>query len=269
MNHADVMRHRGRGFTLVELMVSITIGLFLTGGMLTLISTMKRTTGVQASLAQFQDNARMATGLMTDVIRSTGDFMNPAANSAGAAFPALTVHVQNVGGATALSFAKGQALIGSGGGNAAAPGDIIAVRYQTSGADQLTNCFGGTSSVQATFVNIFSIDANSNLQCQVITLDAANHILSNVVATIVSNVTNLQIIYGLKTNTGVTFNSIDAYLDAAQLALMTPDTGWNVVKSVQLNLFFPNPLAGQPGQTGSTVQTLTLTRVVNVMNQVG
>ena len=49
-----------RGFTLVELMIAVVIGLFLVGGLLTLVQAMKRTTVSQSGLSQLQENERMA-----------------------------------------------------------------------------------------------------------------------------------------------------------------------------------------------------------------
>ena len=50
------MRTSHRGFTLIELMVAILIGLFLIGGLLTLVQAMKRTSTMQSGLSQLQDN---------------------------------------------------------------------------------------------------------------------------------------------------------------------------------------------------------------------
>ena len=62
------------GFTLVELMIAILIGLFLTGGLLTLTGAMKRTGKVQTGLDLLHDNQRLASTIMTDVIQSAGYF---------------------------------------------------------------------------------------------------------------------------------------------------------------------------------------------------
>ena len=65
---------RARGFTLVELLVSLLIGLFLLGGLLTLVQNNKRTFTTQNSLAQLQDGERLAMSVMTDVIQTAGYF---------------------------------------------------------------------------------------------------------------------------------------------------------------------------------------------------
>jgi type IV pilus assembly protein PilW len=251
-----------RGFTLVEIMIAILIGVFLLGGLLTLVQTMKVTSLAQNGLSQLQDNERLAMRIMTDVIQATGDYPNPVANTPNLAFPALPLAPFPSG------FAKSQSMVGRGAGAAVPPGDEIAVRYATSGTDGLTNCVGGQSLTAVTFVNVFSIDANGNLQCQLTTINAGGG-QTTVTATLVSGVTNLQILYGVKTNTAVTTTAVDAYLDANQVIGLPNPPGyafpWIYIKSVQLTLTFLNPLAAQPGQPA----TISLMRVVNVMNQVG
>jgi type IV pilus assembly protein PilW len=245
-----------RGFTLVELMIALLISLFLIGGLVTLVGAMKITYNNQSGLSQLQDSERMAMTLIADVIESTGYFPlpPPLSNTAISSFP---------GGAAPVSgtFAAGQAIIGTGHYTDAAPGNTITVRYLTSGADNVINCTGNTSSVgAATFVNTFSIDANGNLDCSLIINGTAQPVVQ-----LISGLNSMQIYYGVQTNAGVSTNSIDTYLDAAS---MTP-TYWSNVKSVQVTLTFVNPLYLQPGQTNAAQQFITFTRVIDVMNKNG
>jgi type IV pilus assembly protein PilW len=82
-----------RGFSLVELMVSMAIGLFLVGGALTIYVQGRATHEVNAKVAELQDNARLALDLLSgDVLlsdywgrtddaaaiaRRAGDVLNP------------------------------------------------------------------------------------------------------------------------------------------------------------------------------------------------
>ena len=244
---------RQRGFTLIELMIALLIALFLIGGLLTLVQAMKSTSISQSGMSQLQDNERMAMTLMTDVIQSTGYFPNPAGpggNTAASSFP--------VSGA--FTFA-GQALVGAGSFTDAAPGNSISVRYLTSGTDNIINCTGSTSSVAATFVNTFSVDANGNLICTLIVNGAPSAPVP-----LINGLNSLNILYGVQTNPSVSNSSVDTYLDATAV---NSGNYWNKVISVKITLSFANPLFGQSGQTGAAMQFIQFTRVVAVMNKTG
>ena len=66
-----------RGFTLIELMVTVAIALFLLGGLLTILQNMRGTYGNQQALAQLQDQQRFAMTVLTDVIQAGGYFPDP------------------------------------------------------------------------------------------------------------------------------------------------------------------------------------------------
>jgi len=241
-----------RGFTLVELMIAVVIGLFLVGGLLTLVQAMKRTTVSQNGMSQLQENERMAMTLITDVIQSAGYFVVTSAtvnNTAAASF-----------GVVAPFTVAGQYISGTGTFGGAS--NTITVRYMTSGTDNVINCNGGTSAVAASFVNQFSIDtANKNLVCQLTVNGGAP-----TTVVLINGITNMQIRYGVQTNTSVTSNSIDTYLDS------TAVTDWTAVKSVKITLTFVNPMYGNsPGQTtlASTPATINFTRIIPVMSNTG
>ena len=86
---------RARGFSLVELMVSMAMGLFLVGGAMTIYVQGRATHEVNSKVAELQDNARFALDVvssdiqLTDywgrtddpsaIARRTGDAVNPMA----------------------------------------------------------------------------------------------------------------------------------------------------------------------------------------------
>jgi type IV pilus assembly protein PilW len=248
---------KSRGFTLVELMIAILIGLFLTAGLLTLVQAMKRTSVTQSGLSQLQDNERMAMTLIADVIQSAGYYPQPTLNSAAVLMPVAGAFTQG-----------GQSIVGAVAPNMPVPGDSISVRYVTGGTnaplnDSTINCTGNPAAVQTLFVNTFQLAAGTvagtyGLVC-VLGAAAPVHL--------VTGVTNLQILYGVQTNPAVSNNSADTYLDANGV---TAGPYWNKLISVKVTLTFVNPLYGTlPGQTTNTPQTIVFTRVVDIMNKTG
>jgi type IV pilus assembly protein PilW len=242
-----------RGFTLLELMIAMTIGLFLAGALITVVQTNKRVFSNQNQLEQMQDSQRMAMTLMTDVIQSSGYFPQPWVNTLGNTLVA--------GGA----FANSQAITGV--YNAAAPGDTISVRYMTAPQDGILNCSGLSNTnpvggANILYVNTFAVVPGvpagqpSQLQCTDQTGTPYN---------LASGVTNLSVLYGVKTNAAAPGNNVDTYMNATQVT--GPPNYWQNVISVQISLSFTNPLYIGPNL--GQAQTITIQRVVDVMSQTG
>jgi type IV pilus assembly protein PilW len=237
-----------QGFTLIELSIAVLIGLFLVGGMLTLVQDMRRTFGTQNQLGQLQDNERLAMTLITDVVQAAGYYPDP------------TIHVDT---STFLVpnapfVLAGQAIAGT--HAAAGPGDSITVQYNTALNDGVINCTGSSNTVQPLLIykNTFRvITAPAPRQDLVCILN------NNAAVTLISGVTNLQILYGVRTNPAGGANNVDTFMTATQMNLNPAN--WTSVICVKVTLTFTNPLAAQPGQAA----TIPFTRVVTVMNRAG
>lgn len=239
--------YRQRGFTLVELMVTVAIALFLLFGLVTIVQNVRATSSNQALLAQLQDGERLAMIMMTDVTQEAGYFPNPVANTSANLVPAG-------------AFAVGQAISGTHANGANAPGDTLAVRYLTASGDGTLTCHGtsNTSGATVLYTNTFSV-VGGQLMC-----DDGSGALP-----LVSGVTNLQVLYGVKRNFGLAGNDVDTYLNAAQMAA----ADWLNVTSVTITLTFTNPLSAAAGsRTTEGVNqpaTVSFTRVVDIMNRTG
>ena len=234
--------HDERGFTLIEILIALLIGLFLAGALLTIVQTNRTVFGNQNKLAQLQDGERMALTMMTDVIQSAGYFPNPTQNTLN---NSLTV--------VAPFVAAGQSVYGL--YSATPPGDQIFIRYMTAGGDGILNCSGQsnpTGGPNTLYVNTFQV-LNNQLIC---TMNGTQYNLVN-------GVTNLSVLYGVKANAGATGNNVDTYMNAAQV---TAAGLWGSVISALVQLTFTNPLyianQGQP-------QTVIIQRVVGLMSQTG
>ena len=238
------MKSAQNGFTMVEMLVALLIGLFLLGGLLTLVQDNKRTFMAQGDLSQLQDNERLAMTMMTDVIQATGYFPNPTINTAASAMPA------------AGALAQGQGMTGT--FNAAAPGDTITVRYATASGDGVLNCTGSSNASGGTlnYVNSFSVVVNAAGVSQLVcTMNGTHYPL-------VSGVTQLAVMYGV--NTLGSGGNVDTYMNAVQV---TAGGNWNNVMSVQITLTFTNPLYTAPGL--GQLPTLSFQRNVAVMGATG
>jgi type IV pilus assembly protein PilW len=247
-------RKRTRGMSMVELLVALLIGLFLLGGLLTLVQDNRRAFGAQNQLAQLQDSERLAMTMMTNVIQMSGYFPNPAQNTAASTMGVLG------------PMEPGQALIGT--SNAVPPGDSITVRYATALGDGIPNCIGtsNTTDPVITYVNTFSV-SNGQLVCT-----RENNVsyplvgaLQTGAATVANNpvyVTNLSVLYGV--NTASSGTNVDTYMSAAQVSLTNK---WNNVVSVRVALTFVNPEYSSACTTCSP--TIVLQRDISIMNQVG
>jgi type IV pilus assembly protein PilW len=236
-----------RGFTLLEIMIAMSIGLFLTGALLTIVQTNKAVFVNQSQLAQLQDSERMAMSLMADVIQRAGYFPDPTVNTAGGTLIA------------SAPFANGQTITGL--YNAAAPGDSISVRYMTAGGDGILNCSGLSNpnpvgGANILYVNQFAVVAGVPSGQLVCTMQ------NGIGYTLVNGVTNLSVLYGVKTNVAAS-NNVDTYLNASQMTA----ANWQNVISVLIRLTFNNPLYTGAGR--GQAQTITIQRVVDVMNQTG
>jgi type IV pilus assembly protein PilW len=246
-----------RGFTFVEIMIAMLIGLFLIGGMLTLVQAMRRTFTSQSGLSVLQDNERMAMQLITDVVQSSGYYTSPLTNTASASFPVVAYTDANFSSA-------GQALTGT--GVWGVPNHDITSRYQTAGGDNIINCTGNTSTLPATWVNQFSITTVGGISYLTCNLWVNNNATPTTVA-LIPGVTNMQILYGVTTGNGAAYNSVDTYLDASTVA------NWNGVRSVQVTLTFANPVCGGTAQPTcaalNVAASIYFTRTITVMSKTG
>jgi type IV pilus assembly protein PilW len=234
---------------MIELMVALLIGLFLLGALGVLAFENKRTFVGQNGLAQLQDEERLASTIMTDVIQTAGYYPSPQLYTAINQMPATTIPVTMV---------AGQSIAGQ-------AGDSITVRYATNNADGILLCngtdnqTGGLNYYGATF----TVVANQ-LVCNMTSGNGAA-----VVYPLVNNVSSLVIYYGV--NSGGTGNNVDTYMNAAQV---TTAGLWTNVVSVMLTINFINPLTAAGGNNVPGVQAgqqanIPFTRTVALMNKAG
>ena len=261
-------RHRERGFTLVELMVTVAIALFLIGGLLTVLQNVRGAYNNQQQLTQLQDQQRFALTILADVIQAGGYFPDPVAWQ-----PANSLPAANAPAPCAAAFVAGQAF--SGCHTAATAPDTIEVRYRTALKDDVIFCDGSTNTTQdptGLYVNQFTVappagNTPGQLQCQL--SDGATGAVIRGPVTIVNGVENLQVLYGVKRTPAPSDYNVDTYLTADQMNTAGPNgNDWNNVSSVRVILTFTNPLYNPASPAGQPA-TIAFERVIQVMARAG
>lgn len=240
---------RQNGFTLVELMVALLIGLFLMGGLMALMQSNRHVFSSQNKLSQLQDGERLAMSMMTDVIEHSGYFPNPTLNTATSALSAVPG-----------TFVAGQSVTGATG---TPTGDTITVRFRTLQNDgNLFNCAGQSNIANPnphTFVNKFSVETlpNSTIPQLICTPE------TGVRYPLVSNVQSMAVAYGVGTAGAV--GNVDTYMTADQV---TAAAAWSKVISVRVTLDFANPVYDLTNPQGQP-PTVQIQRYITLMNASG
>jgi type IV pilus assembly protein PilW len=248
---------RSRGFTLIELMIAVTVGLFLVSGMLLMVQSTRNAFGNQNLLAQLQDNQRLAMTFMAEVVETAGYFPEPQ-NNTSSVFPAVGASVLP----SVPAFAQGQAVSGTTGPVAPGVGDTVTIRYAAKLNDDVFNCQGLKNTTlpldvfEDTFWVNIAVPSNPVLTCTV----SSTAINPAVDIPLVNGVQNLTVSYGVKRSIADTGSCADTYLKASQMS--TAD--WSAVCTINLSITFTNPIK----QTGLPL-TITINRVIAVMSAAG
>jgi type IV pilus assembly protein PilW len=225
------------GFTLLETLIGLTIGVFLLGGIAVVLLVTRQNFNAQAGMGQLQDDQRIAVNMLVNVVEHAGYFYNPTAQTAANAF-ALTAPYVNAG----------QSVSGTSGTGTAA--DSVIVRYWQSPAggstaDFMEDCNGATNTgaTAVLSVNTFTLDSQNQLTCAV---------GGNAAKPLAAGISSFTVMYGVDFNNN---KSVDAYLPASAMTAAY----WALVGSVQVSIGFTNPL--------DKTRTITVKRVINLMNR--
>lgn len=222
----------------MELMIAITIAMFLIGGILTLVQSTRAAFSTQNALAQFQDNQRLTMTFMAEVIEAAGYFPSPQTYTVGAVLPA-----------TPMFGTVGQSVY-------AVPGDTLSVRFGAALNDNVFGCNGAQNLAVApydVFTSTFFVNAaTQQLMC------TATSSAGTFTVPLVNGVTSLVAVYGVKRSLADTGSCTDTYETTAQMTA----ADWPRVCSVTVTVTFVNPLS-------ATAAPVSITRVIAVMNTAG
>lgn len=216
-------RSKLSGFSLVELMVAMAIGLVLIVAIAAAFVGARGTHKAQDDTARMQENIRFASATLERVIRMAGYRSNPGIR------------------ASDVFAAPNQALLGVEGGGVV--NDQLTVRFQGDGrpipggsiANSPGNCAGTTTAFGVISSNVFSITTDAQgvpwLSCNGQTL--------------VPDVQAMQILYG-EDLSGAAQTSAQRYVTAAQVS------DFNRVTSVRIYLLIRSATASAPTTDTST-----------------
>ncbi len=246
--HQTPRRARQAGFTLVEMMVAITIGLVVLFGMTATFVNLKNTFKSQDQLGQLQDNERLALTFLTNSINESGYYPDPKNASTIAASTAPSTSPASPGGA--MPAAVG--VFGTASSGASTP-ESLQTAYASMSTDGLVSCIGtnyagaGTVTVR----NIYYVDPSTNsLMCRVLVNGLGSDTMTNggTPQVLVTGVKTMAVMYGLAP---AGTQQVNVYVTPGNVP------SWTTVKAVRITLNFANPFGGAD---------LVRTHTINVMN---
>lgn len=211
--HAPARRRAQRGFSPVELLISVGLALFLVVAMGSMLVASNRTSRAGDNLTQMQDAGRLALDLVAREIRKVG-YRNQRQFTLDVIFPSQG------SSSPFLAFAESAALAGG--------GAALSLRYQSSGDDFTANCLGVTSGANTMIVQHLSVSAGE--------LTCAARAGSGTVTTaaLVPFIEALNITYGEDTTTPPDA-AAERYIAGASV------TDWTRIVSVNLQVRVVSP----------------------------
>lgn len=231
---------RPRGFTLVELLVALTIGLLIT-----LVVTQAYLSGLgtqraQTSLTRAQEASRFAFDALSKAIRRAG-YKNPKATGLG--FCDSPTVVRLVAGNDMASINPTAANLAGSTVTVLNTSDVVRVRYFGEG-NTVTNTADGTiSDCQGTAVApntlveetyFVAADANNSNEPTLFCYSSASAANGNVA--LIPGVESLQMLFGLDTNSD---GSINGYVTATNIT----NANANNVRSIMISMVTRTPEA--------------------------
>ena len=273
-----------RGYSMIELVVALTIGVFLLMGLFTVLQSTRQGANEATGLAELEDEERLAMTILTDMVQAGGYFSSPLTD--GSVVGALTTDGTDF--TTAGQIFYGTVVT-------AGSSETMMVRFKAGPSDPIINCNGGQNSSTTSsviYVNYFQLTTNaqgiSQLGCAVGPDSATVVSATTPVMGLVNNVVGLQIQYAVNTTAATPYTPATTVAanagsnptnnscpgDTYKATGSMSGNDWTNVCAVRVILTFTNPLYKPVGQTGVTagqskIPTITFSRVIAVRGMSG
>jgi type IV pilus assembly protein PilW len=263
--HARGRRKRASGFTIIEFLVAMTIGLIVSLAIGQIFLGVRQSFSSQEDSSRIQENMRFASQALSRALRQAGFRNNPAV-AASQVFPRATLAaIEGADNASTITLA------GGGNGtkptvptNAAVTPDTVTVRFQGSGSGTaadgtIVDCLGNSIDYGQMARNTFAVravtkpdgTASSSLFCSTDGTWPANNEL-------IPDVDNMQILYGVDTNND---GAADKYVRYGDIGTVAANIDQVVAVRIWLLL-----RSATPTQTRSESATYTLAGVNFIYN---
>lgn len=227
------VQNKHQGFSLIELLVAMLIGLFLLTGMASSFLSSKKASNDRDQLSVLEDNGRFALEVISKIVEHAG--YTPVANVKPLPHKIISSTAEVVSGECSDAnnsisaiglFTDTRVSLDS------ADGDALAVAYygdsnifnDCAGNELPDTCkvpaIGATSTLRSeasVIYSAFSLE-NNNLYCTGSRTDSRE--------IIAENIENIQYLYGIRSGNN---NAVDRYLNASEMAGL-----WDRVVSIQV-----------------------------------
>lgn len=258
-----------RGYSLVEVMVAITLSVFLLLGLFTILRQTRNANSATTGLSQLQDDERIAMTIMTDTIEAAGYV--PEANGSG----------QSQFVADAVFATQGQIIVAGTAG--ASVGERLTMRYVLGLNDLTLKCDGtANSGAEQVYKEIFQITTNAAGVNQLVCIPSNG----SAAVPLVNNVANLTFQFAVNRTAASsttasnavgpnTLSSATGYGCPADTWMTTANmltNDWANVCAVKIDIVFVNPIyqpASQSHPTPGQKQYITFERVIAIQSKTG
>ncbi len=223
---------QSRGFSLVEVMVALIVGMILTAGLIQAFQSHRLSHQSNEGFSILQENSRFALDMIGRYMRLTG-YRDASFNTVDDDFPLSIGGTLMAPAPTVPAVIAGQVIQGVNGGSGTP--DSVTFRYLGSILGTSDNCLGSVL-IAGKVTNIRFYISSGRLMCRSEVLDAATASVVTAVAeqALAEGVDDMQILYGVDDDAD---NAANRYANAAAI------TDWATVVSVRLALLFNTTIA--------------------------